>query len=309
MDVIVTGGAGFIGSHLCAGLLALGHSVTCVDNLAVGSRDNIAGITNDPRFRFVQHDITHPLDLPTDAVFHLASRASIPAFFSHPIETALANSLGTYLLLELADRRGAKFLMASTSEVYGDPDEHPQREEYWGRVNPNGQRSAYDESKRFAEALTMSYVRARDLDARIIRIFNCYGPHCDDGRVVPNFVGQALRGEPMTVYGDGCHTRSLCYVSDMVRGIIAAMFTPATKGGVYNIGNPEEHTIQDLAEIIKAHCHSASPIVHLPPISEDDPQRRCPDITRAHQVLGWQPEVSLSDGIEQTIAWFRGRSK
>lgn len=309
MDIVVTGGAGFIGSHLCARLLELGHRVTCVDNLAVGSEENIADIANYPQFRFLRHDVTQPLELQTQAVFHLASRASPPAYLYYPLETALANSLGTYMLLEMAQRSQAKFLMASTSEIYGDPLEHPQREEYWGNVNSIGIRSCYDESKRFAESLTMTYVRHKGVDARIVRIFNCYGPRCDDGRVVPNFVGQAVRGEPITVHGDGEHTRSLCYVSDMVDGLIAAMFTENTKGGVFNLGNPEEHTMLELAQIVKDICRSSSPIVHIPSISEDDPKRRCPDISRARCVLGWEPKVGLTEGLEETIAWFRKRSK
>ncbi|MCL5027221.1 MAG: SDR family oxidoreductase [Chloroflexi bacterium] len=309
MDIVVTGGAGFIGSHLCARLLELGHRVTCVDNLAVGSEENIADIANYPQFRFLRHDVTQPLELQTQAVFHLASRASPPAYLYYPLETAPANSLGTYMLLEMAQRSQAKFLMASTSEIYGDPLEHPQREEYWGNVNSIGIRSCYDESKRFAESLTMTYVRHKGVDARIVRIFNCYGPRCDDGRVVPNFVGQAVRGEPITVHGDGEHTRSLCYVSDMVDGLIAAMFTENTKGGVFNLGNPEEHTMLELAQIVKDICRSSSPIVHIPSISEDDPKRRCPDISRARCVLGWEPKVGLTEGLEETIAWFRKRSK
>ncbi|MCL4535055.1 MAG: SDR family oxidoreductase [Bacteroidetes bacterium] len=309
MDVVVTGGAGFIGSHLCGRLLELGHRVTCVDNLAVGCEENIADVVEHPRFRFVRHDVTQPLELQTQAVFHLASRASPPAYLYYPLETALANSLGTYLLLELALRNGARFLMASTSEIYGDPLEHPQREEYWGNVNSIGIRSCYDESKRFAESLTMTYYRHKGVDARIVRIFNCYGPRCDDGRVVPNFVGQAVRGEPITVHGNGDHTRSLCYVSDMVEGLIAAMFADNTRGGVFNLGNPEEHTMLELAHIVRDLCRSDSPIVHVPPISEDDPQRRCPDISRARRVLGWEPKVGLTEGLEATIAWFRSRKK
>jgi nucleoside-diphosphate-sugar epimerase len=308
MDITVTGGAGFIGSHLCEWLIGQGHTVTCIDNLAAGAARNIESIINNPNFRFIQHDVTQPLDLKTEAIFHLASRASPPAYLNYPVETALANSLGTYLMLEAARRCKARFLMASTSEIYGDPQEHPQREDYWGHVNPNGQRSCYDESKRFAESLTMTYFRHYGLDARIVRIFNCYGPRCDDGRVVPNFIGQALAGEKMTVYGAGQQTRSLCYVSDLVGGLTAAMFTAGTQGGVYNLGNPDEHTILDLAHIIRALCGSNSNIVHVDPISEDDPRRRCPDISRAKQVLGWSPKVSLTEGLRKTITWFQSRT-
>jgi nucleoside-diphosphate-sugar epimerase len=308
MDITVTGGAGFIGSHLCEELLSLGHRVTCVDNLAVGSATNIASVKDNPNFRFIRHDVTQPIDLETQAIFHLASRASPPAYLHYPVETALANSLGTYLMLETARRCQAMFLMASTSEVYGDPKEHPQREDYWGYVNPNGQRSCYDESKRFAESLTLTYFRHYNLNSRIVRIFNCYGPRCDDGRVVPNFVGQALAGKEITIYGQGNQTRSLCYVSDLVEGLCAAMFTEGTKGGVYNLGNPEEHTILDLAYIIRDLCGSQSKLVYTPPISEDDPQRRCPDISKAKQSLGWSPKISLTEGMLRTIGWFRARA-
>ena len=309
MKVLVTGGAGFIGSHLCARLLAEGHEVVCVDNLLTGRRENIAALLAAPRFTFLEHDVTSPLAVEAEAIFHLASPASPPGYLAHPVETALVNSLGTYQLLELARQQGARFLLASTSEVYGDPLVHPQPETYWGNVNPIGPRACYDESKRFAEMLTMVYVRRFDLDARIVRIFNCYGPHSDpnDGRLVPNFITQALRGEPLTVYGTGQQTRSLCYVSDLVEGLVRALFTPGTKGRVYNLGNPDEHTVLEYAQLIKRLCQSDSPIVFRPLPTEDDPRRRCPDITRARTELGWEPRVGLVEGLTLTIAWFRQR--
>lgn len=312
MRILVTGGAGFIGSHLCDALLAEGHSVVCVDNLITGSLRNLSHLANEPRFQFLQADVTEPLKVQAEAIFHLASPASPPGYLEYPLSTALTNSVGTHHLLELAKRNGARFLLASTSETYGDPQEHPQREEYWGHVNPIGVRSCYDESKRFAETLTMIYVRQYDVDARVIRIFNTYGPRSDpnDGRIVPNFITQALRGEPITVYGDGTQTRSLCYVSDLVRGILKAMFTPETEGDVFNLGNPEEHTVLEFAHLVKRLSHSPSPIVYktAPQLGNrisDDPTRRCPNISKARRVLDWAPEVGLSDGMERTITWFR----
>jgi nucleoside-diphosphate-sugar epimerase len=312
MKALVTGGAGFIGSHLCDALLAADHSVICVDNLITGSRRNVAHLAGNPRFTFVEHDVTAPLDVEVEAIFHLASPASPPGYLEYPLKTALTNSQGTYNLLQLACRRKSKFLLASTSETYGDPLEHPQREEYWGHVNPVGVRSCYDESKRFAETLTMIHVRHYDVDARIIRIFNTYGPRNDpnDGRIVPNFITQALKGEPITVYGDGAQTRSLCYVSDLVAGILKAMFTLETEGEVFNLGNPEEHTVLEFAHLIRRLSHSASPIVYktAPQLGNrisDDPTRRCPNIGKAQRVLNWAPSVGLSEGMEKTIAWYR----
>ncbi|MBI4318689.1 MAG: SDR family oxidoreductase [Chloroflexi bacterium] len=306
MRVVVTGGAGFIGSHLCEMLLARGHSVLSVDNLITGNEDNLAPMKNHANFAFVRHDVTRPLEAEADMIFHLASPASPPGYLSYPVQTSLANSVGTYNLLELARCQGAKFLLASTSEAYGDPEEHPQREEYWGHVNPVGIRSCYDESKRFAESLTMTYVRQFDLDGRIVRIFNTYGPRSDpqDGRVVPNFVVQALTDEPITVYGTGSQTRSFCYVSDLVEGILRAMECEGTKGEVINLGMPDERTILDLANLVKRIAGAKSPIVFRAPISDDDPRRRCPDITRARRMLGWQPQVELEEGLRHTIAWF-----
>lgn len=288
-----------------------GHEVLAMDNLITGHRDNVDHLVANPRFHFLRHDVTEPLPegIAVEAIYHLASPASPPAYLCRPVETALTNSIGTYRLLDLALRSQAKFLLASTSEIYGEPLEHPQREEYWGNVNPVGMRACYDESKRFAEALTSTYVRHHDLDARIIRIFNTYGPHSDpnDGRIVPNFITQALCGEPITVYGDGTQTRSLCYVSDLVDGIVRAMEHPRTKGEVFNLGNPDERTIMEYAQIIKKQTGSNSPIVHRPLISEDEPTRRRPDITRARELLGWEPRVSLDEGLSRTIEWFRQR--
>ncbi|MHB1416168.1 MAG: UDP-glucuronic acid decarboxylase family protein [Chloroflexota bacterium] len=311
MRILVTGGAGFIGSHLCERLLSEGNEVYCLDNLITGHRHNVAHLLPGGHFHFVLHDVIEPLaeDMEVEAIYHLASPASPPDYLRHPVQTALANSQGTYRMLELARQRSAKFLFASTSEAYGDPQEHPQREEYWGNVNPNGQRSCYDESKRFGEALTFTYVREFGLDARIVRIFNTYGPRSDpeDGRIVPNFVTQALRGDPITVYGDGQQTRSLCYVSDLVDGLVRAQRSPDTKGGVFNLGNPDEHTVLQFAEIVKRETGSSSPITFQPLVTEDDPTRRKPDITRARERLGWEPKVPLAKGLAQTIAWFKER--
>lgn len=312
MKILVTGGAGFIGSHLCAALLADGHEIVCVDSFITGNRRNIAHLVDNPHFQLIEHDVIEPIDLDVQAIFHLASPASPPGYLKFPLKTALTNSHGTYHLLELALRCQAMFLLASTSEAYGDPLEHPQREDYWGHVNPVGVRSCYDESKRYAETLTMLYVRQYGLDARIIRIFNTYGPHSDphDGRIVPNFVTQALRGEPITVYGDGTQTRSLCYVSDLVEGLRRAMFTAESQGEVLNLGSPEEHSVLEYAHLIKRLSGSASPIVYVaaPQLGlriMDDPSRRCPDIAKARRVLGWEPHVPLAEGLEKTIAWFR----
>ncbi len=308
---MVTGGAGFVGSHLCERLLADGHEVYCLDSLITGHRHNVEHLQRSGRFHFLQHDVTAPLGdpPPLDAIYHLASPASPPDYLDYPVETALANSQGTYLMLELARAQGARFLFASTSEIYGEPLQHPQREDYWGNVNPVGMRSCYDESKRFGEALTMTYVRKFALDGRIVRIFNTYGPRSDpeDGRLVPNFVSQALRGEPITVYGDGRQTRSLCYVSDLVDGLVRALNASNTQGGVFNLGNPDEHTVLEYAEIIKQLTGSSSPIVFRPYLSEDDPSRRRPDISRAREKLGWEPRVGLTEGLALTIVWFKQR--
>lgn len=307
MRVIVAGGAGFIGAHLCRELLRAGHEVWCVDNLSTGRYANIAELEGVPGFHFLVHDVLQPLALSAEAVFHLASPASPPGYLCRPVETLRVNSEGTYQLLELARAQGARFLLASTSEVYGDPQEHPQREDYWGHVNPVGLRACYDEGKRYAEALTMAYVRHHGLDARIVRIFNTYGPYSDpgDGRLVPNFITQALRGEPITVYGTGEQTRSLCYVSDLVDGLLRAMFSDAARGEVINLGNPEEHPVRVYAERIRALCGSSSPIVHVAAALGDDPHRRRPDISKAVRLLGWRPRVGLDEGLRRTIVYFR----
>lgn len=311
MRSLVTGGAGFLGSHLCDRLIARGDDVVCADNLITGQRDNVEHLDSHPRFQFLSADVTQPLALdgPLDEIFHLASPASPPGYLRKPLETAMVNGFGTYQLLELARQKGARFLLASTSEAYGDPLVHPQSEDYWGNVNPNGMRSCYDEGKRFAEALTMIFVRQYGVDARIVRIFNCYGPRSDpnDGRLVPNFVTQALRGEPLTVYGDGSQTRSLCYVDDLIGGIVRASEAPGTTGRVYNLGNPDERSVLEFARVIKDLARSSSPIVFRPMVSEDDPKRRCPDISRAHAELGWEPATGLEAGLTGTISWFRQR--
>ena len=306
MRIVVTGGAGFIGSHLCARLLKDGHQVVAVDSLITGNRQNIAPLLANPSFSFLEHDVVQPLDLPAQAIFHLASPASPKGYMEHPVETALVNSQGTYQMLEMARRHGARFLLASTSEAYGDPQEHPQVESYWGHVNPIGPRSCYDESKRFGEALTMTCVRAYNLNARIIRIFNTYGPHSnpEDGRIVPNFITQALMGEAITVYGDGSQTRSLCYVDDLVEGMLAVIFTDGLQGEVINLGNPEEHTVLEYAQLVRKLCGSASAI-EFRPLPQDDPTKRCPDISKARAKLGWQPRVGLEEGLRVTIDWFK----
>lgn len=313
MKALVAGGAGFIGSHLCDRLLDEGAAVTCVDNLITGSTANIEHLIGRSGFTFLQKDVTAPLDISVDLVFHLASPASPnpnsqKSYAAHPIETALANSQGTYQLLETARRNSAQFLFASTSEVYGDPQEHPQRETYWGHVNPTGVRACYDESKRFGEALTMAFVRRHGVDARVVRIFNTYGPRCDpdDGRVVPSFICQALAGDPITVYGGGSQTRSLCYVSDMVEGLWRALTNPRSAGEILNLGNPEEHTVLEYARMIRDLCGSRSEIVYRP-LPADDPARRRPDITRARSLLGWEPRVTLEDGLGRSIRWYRER--
>lgn len=307
LHAIVTGGAGFIGSHLCAALIERGYLVTCVDNLVSGSRRNLQNLLTHPSFTFREHDTTEPLRLDeVHQIYHLASPASVVDYLNHPIETLRANSIGTLAMLDLARQTGARLLFTSTSEAYGDPHVHPQVETYWGNVNPIGIRACYDESKRFGEAATMQYRRSYGIDARVVRIFNTYGPHSriDDGRIVPNFIAQALRGEPITVYGNGFQTRSFCYVTDMVRGLMAAMDCSEAAGEVINLGNPEEHTILEFAEIIAELVGSDAGIVHRP-LPIDDPSRRQPDISKAMALLGWEPEVDLSDGLARTIDWFR----
>jgi nucleoside-diphosphate-sugar epimerase len=279
--------------------------VLCVDNFITGSEQNIAPLRQHPQFSFVQQDVAKPFDFEADAIFHLASPASPVGYLEHPIETILVNSQGTYLMLEQARKQNALFLLASTSEAYGDPLVHPQREDYWGNVNPIGPRACYDESKRLGETLTMEYRRQYQLDARIVRIFNTYGPNSqiNDGRMIPNFITQALYDEPLTIYGDGSITRSICYVSDLVDGLFRAMFQPRTAGEVFNLGNTEEHTVLEYAQIIIRLCEASSSII-FEPNRVDDPERRRPDISKAQQVLGWQPRVSLETGLRRTIEWF-----
>ncbi len=308
MHVLVTGGSGFIGSHLCAALLAQGHRVTCVDNLSTGSARNVESLLSHRDFILLQHDVVQPLpdDVAPDVIFHLASPASVPDYLARPLETLAVNSDGTRAMLELARRHHAKFLFTSTSEIYGDPLVHPQPETYWGNVGTLGPRACYDEAKRFGEALVMAYVRVHEVDARIVRIFNTYGPHSrpDDGRIVPNFVMQALRNEPITIYGDGSQTRSFCYVSDMVQGLLSAMFSAGTRGEVFNLGNPDEYTVRDFAQQIARHVGSVAGVIYCP-LPVDDPTRRCPDISKARRILHWEPTIDLETGMDQTIRWFR----
>lgn len=316
MRIVVTGGAGFIGSHLVDSLLGGGHQVTAIDNFLTGSPANIAHFRGNPNFHLIEHDIVRPLSAgqeaqigDIDALFHLASPASPADFSKMPLEIAVINSQGTHNVLELARRRNAKFLVTSTSEAYGDPLVHPQTEEYRGNVNTTGPRACYDEGKRFSEAITSIYVNEYGLDGRIVRIFNTYGPRMNpyDGRSVPNFITQALQGKPLTIYGDGKQTRSYCYVDDMVSGLITVMFGPPnTRGLVFNVGNPDEREIKEFAEIIRDLCSSQSKVEYLPAL-QDDPARRCPDITRVSSMLGWQPRISLEEGLTRTISWFRER--
>ena len=309
MKIVITGGAGFIGSNLCARLIDEGHNVLCVDNLLTGSTHNIEALLNHPRFTFVQHDVTQTFPFEADAIFHMASPASPVGYMEHPIETILVNSQGTYQMLEAAKKQHAMFLISSTSEVYGDPLVHPQREDYWGNVNPIGPRACYDESKRLGETLTMEYYRQFQVNARIVRIFNTYGPNSqiNDGRMIPNFITQALRNEPLTIYGDGTKTRSICYVSDLVDGLIRAMFQPQTAGEVFNLGNPEEHTVLEFAKTIIRLCEASSSIVYETS-RIDDPERRRPNISKAQEALGWHVTVEMEDGLRRTIEWFRART-
>jgi UDP-glucuronate decarboxylase len=317
VKALVAGGAGFIGSHLCERLLSDGHEVVCLDNFATGSAANVDHLQARAGFTLVDRDVTAgPLldDPGADWYFHLASPASPNphsrrSYMALPLETALVNSLGTHHLLDLARRRGGRLLFASTSEIYGDPLEHPQRESYWGNVSSTGPRSCYDEAKRFGEALCMIYVRSYAVDARLVRIFNTYGPHMDpdDGRMLPNFITQALHDRPLTIYGDGQYTRSLCYVSDLVDGLVSVMQSTRSdaSGRVYNLGNPDEHTIAEYAQLVLDLIPSSqSQLDFLPPVP-DDPTRRQPDIERARSELGWQPTVTLADGLTRTIDWFK----
>ena len=312
MRILITGGAGFIGSHLCDRYIAEGHTVIAMDNLKTGSTDNIAHLAGHPRFTFINHDVTHYIYVagPLDMVLHLASLPSPVDYLNLPIQTLKVGALGTHNTLGLALAKGARFLLASTSEVYGDPLVHPQDESYWGNVNPVGPRGVYDESKRFAEALTMAYDRYHEVDTRIVRIFNTYGPRMrvGDGRVVPNFIEQALRGEPLTVYDHGKRTRSFCYVGDLVDGIVRLM--AADVEGPVNIGNPSEITIVDFAKLVIEVAGSTSEIIYVTPKDErtrDDPKQRCPDITLARTALGWEPKVALREGLARTTDYFGER--
>ncbi len=305
MRVVVTGGAGFIGSHLCDALLAEGHQVVCVDNLLTGSLRNIAHLKTEPRFEFMRQDVNEPYDTgKVDFIFNLASPASPVDYMEHGIETLKVGSLGSFHSLELARKYGAKYLLASTSECYGDPLEHPQIETYWGNVNPIGPRSVYDESKRFAEAATMAYHRYHGVDTRIMRIFNTYGPRLqlNDGRVISNFMKQALRGVPLTVYGDGTQTRSFCYVSDEVEGILRLSRSDIHEP--VNIGNPGEFTIMECARLVLKVTGSPSKIA-FEPLPQDDPKQRRPDISKARQLLGWEPHIDLEAGLKLCIDYFQ----
>ncbi len=306
MRLVVSGAAGFIGSHLCDRLLADGHEVVGLDNLLTGSMENLAHLEDHPRFRFILHDVTQPVEVDgvIDGVLHLASPASPKDYLEHPIETLDVGSRGTREMLELARKHGARFLLTSTSECYGDPLVHPQTETYWGNVNPVGLRSCYDESKRFAEALTMAYHRVHGLRTNIARIFNTYGPRMklDDGRVVPSFLDQALRGEPLTVFGDGSQTRSFCYVSDLVDGLCRLMLS--SERHPVNLGNPQEMTILEFAHSI-LRLTGADSKIEFRPLPQDDPKKRRPDISRARKILGWEPKVPLDEGLRETIRYFR----
>lgn len=310
MRVLITGGAGFIGSHLCDYLLQRGHEVIAMDNLSTGSTDNIAHLAGNDRFLFIKQDVTNYIYVegPLDAVLHLASLPSPVDYLNFPIQTLKVGALGTHKALGLAKAKQARFLLASTSEVYGDPLVHPQPEDYWGNVNPVGPRGVYDESKRFAEALTMAYHRYHGVQTRIVRIFNTYGPRMrlDDGRVVPNFIRQALAGEPLTVYDEGTRTRSFCYVSDLVEGMVRVLMSD--EAYPVNLGNPQEMTILEFARLVLAATGSRSHVVFVHPKDErtkDDPMVRQPDISRARSLVGWEPVVPLGEGLAETLDWFR----
>lgn len=308
MRTVITGGAGFVGSHLCERFLAEGDEVICVDNLLTGHRRNIVHLLAEPRFQFVEHNISEPIqvDGPVDHVLHFASPASPADYLAHPIPTLKVGSLGTHNALGLAKAKDARFLLASTSEIYGDPAVHPQREDYWGNVNPIGPRGCYDEAKRFAEAITMAYHRFHGVKTRIVRIFNTYGPRMrlNDGRVLPAMMGQALRGEDLTVFGRGDQTRSFCFVTDLVDGIFRLLHSEFAEP--VNIGNPAEITVLQLAEEILALVNNPKCKIVYQELPQDDPKRRKPDITRARTILGWEPKIDRADGLKRTLAYFRG---
>src|SRR5438132_1870835 len=308
MRTIITGGAGFVGSHLCERCLTEGHEVVCIDNFITGNAENIERLRGSDRFTFIRHDISHPLEIDgaVDNVLHFASPASPVDYLRHPIPTLKVGSLGTHNTLGLAKLKQARYLLASTSEVYGDPEVHPQREEYWGHVNPIGVRGVYDEAKRFAEAMTMAYYRSHGVDTRIVRIFNTYGERMrlDDGRVLPNLMGQALRGEPLTIYGDGSQTRSFCYVADLVEGIFRLLMADFHEP--VNLGNPNEVSILEFAREVLALTGSKSEVT-FKPLPQDDPKVRRPDIERARRLLGWEPKVARQDGLRRTLAYFQAK--
>ena len=307
MRVLITGGAGFLGSHLCDRFLAEGHTVIAMDNLITGHTDNIAHLAGHDHFSYIKHDVTNYMFVegPLDAILHFASPASPVDYLELPIQTLKVGALGTHKALGLAKDKGARFLLASTSETYGDPQVHPQPESYYGYVNPIGPRGVYDEAKRFAEAMTMAYHRYHGVETRIVRIFNTYGPRMRlrDGRVVPNFIQQALRGEPLTVYGDGAQTRSFCYVDDLIEGIYRLLLSSEVEP--VNIGNPGEFTVKEFAEVVNRLTDNPAGIVYKDLRTADDPQVRQPDISKANAILGWEPEIELEEGLRRTIPWFR----
>ena len=306
MRAVITGGAGFLGSHLCDYLVKKGWDVLCLDNFVTGSDSNISHLFSHPRFRFEERDVSKSIEVagPVDAVLHFASPASPPDYLKYPIETLNVGSYGTQNALEVARNKNARFMQASTSECYGDPEVSPQPETYWGHVNPIGPRAVYDEAKRFSEALTMAYYRYYNVDTRIVRIFNTYGPRMrlNDGRALPNFLYQALSGEPITVYGDGKQTRSFCYVSDLIEGIYRLL--ESSEHEPVNIGNPAELTIMEFAERIRALVGAKVPIMHQP-LPQDDPKQRCPDIAKAKRILNWEPKVNLEEGLRITYDYFK----
>jgi UDP-glucuronate decarboxylase len=304
--VLVTGGAGFIGSHLCRRLLGDGHAVLCVDNFFTGTRDNVVDLLGHPQFELMRHDVTFPLFVEVDEIYNLACPASPVHYQFDPVQTTKTSVHGAINVLGLAKRVRARILQASTSEVYGDPTQHPQREDYWGNVNPIGPRACYDEGKRCAETLFFDYHRQHALQIKVARIFNTYGPnmHPNDGRVVSNFIMQALRGEAITIYGDGAQTRSFCFVADLVDGLVRLMDSPAEVTGPVNLGNPVEFTMLQLAQEVIAQTGSRSTITHKP-LPQDDPRQRQPDITRAREWLGWEPAVPLREGLKHTIEYFK----
>lgn len=306
--ILVAGGAGFVGSHLCSALLDAGNRVICLDSYLTGSPANISGLERNPYFTAIEQDVCDEVELdePLDQIYNLACPASPPSYQADPIHTMMTSVAGTGNLLRLAEKHGATFLQASTSEIYGDPEEHPQQEDYWGHVNCTGPRACYDEGKRAAETLCFDSLRSGSVDARVARIFNTYGPHMrpSDGRIVSNFIVQALKNDPLTVYGTGEQTRSFCYVSDLVEGLIRLMNCEPNPGVPVNLGNPGEFTVIELAELVLSKVRTASTIVHKP-LPPDDPQRRRPDISRAKTLLAWEPKVVLEEGLSHTIAWFK----